>query len=180
MEEELEGERGYQFSHKPFPDMMTFHPRRQNHYHGLRPLQPHKEEPETRMLLLELLKLKIWEKEVRKAKKYESKPLASEKKKAHEVKHVDPGPAGGKFQRKFEKYTPLKLQSTEVLQVAIDHPEIKPKSDKFCHFHNDYRHNTNDCFHLRDEIKRLVQAGHLKEFIYHDKQSPRGQKRKDP
>ncbi|KAL8508000.1 hypothetical protein ACS0TY_018526 [Phlomoides rotata] len=67
----------------------------------------------------------------------------------------------------------------EVLQVAVDYPEIKftyprsrgptsPKSEKFCHFHNDYGHNTNDCFHLRDEIERLVQAG----------QSPQGKKGK--
>ncbi|KAL8555711.1 hypothetical protein ACS0TY_003502 [Phlomoides rotata] len=42
------------------------------------------------------------------------------------------------------------------------------KSNKFYLLHNDYGHNTNDCFHLRDEIERLIQAGHLKGFIYHD------------
>ncbi|KAL8505453.1 hypothetical protein ACS0TY_016627 [Phlomoides rotata] len=53
--------------------------------------------------------------EIRKAKKVESKPSASEKKKAHKVKLVDPEPTGGRFRRKFEKYTPLKLQPAEVL-----------------------------------------------------------------
>ncbi|KAL8515590.1 hypothetical protein ACS0TY_014328 [Phlomoides rotata] len=48
--------------------------------------------------------------EVRKTKKAESKPSVSEKKKAPEVKLVDLEPAGGRFCRKFEKYTPLKLQ----------------------------------------------------------------------
>ncbi|KAL8481254.1 hypothetical protein ACS0TY_027149 [Phlomoides rotata] len=48
----------------------------------------------------------------------------------------------------------------------------RSNSNKFFHFHNDYGHNTNDCFHLRDEIERLIQAGNLKEFIYHDIQSP--------
>ncbi|KAL8491560.1 hypothetical protein ACS0TY_023235 [Phlomoides rotata] len=66
--------------------------------------------------------------EVRKAKKTEMKPSASEKNKALEIRHVDPEPIGG----------PTKL-----------------KSDKFCHFRNDYGHNTNGCFHLRDEIERL-------------------------
>ncbi|KAL8514078.1 hypothetical protein ACS0TY_013261 [Phlomoides rotata] len=60
--------------------------------------------------------------EVQKAK---SKPSASEKNKAIEVKPVDPKPVGEIFRRK------------------------------------------------------LIQAGHLKEFIYHDRQSPRGQKMKE-
>ncbi|KAL8478733.1 hypothetical protein ACS0TY_030567 [Phlomoides rotata] len=55
----------------------------------------------------------------------------------------------------------------------------KPKSDKFYHFHNDYGHNTNDCFQLRDEIKRFIQVGHLKEFVYPDRHSPRGHNIKD-
>ncbi|KAL8513902.1 hypothetical protein ACS0TY_013138 [Phlomoides rotata] len=63
--------------------------------------------------------------EVRKAKKIESKPLASEKKKVREVKSPDPEPIWGIFHRKFEKYTPLKLHPTEVLQVVVDHPEMK-------------------------------------------------------
>ncbi|KAL8530380.1 hypothetical protein ACS0TY_007423 [Phlomoides rotata] len=51
---------------------------------------------------------------------------------------------------------------------------IRPKSDNFYCFHNDYGHNTNACFHLKDKIERLIQVGHIKEFIYHDRQSPRG------
>ncbi|KAL8498321.1 hypothetical protein ACS0TY_021587 [Phlomoides rotata] len=63
--------------------------------------------------------------EVRKAKKVESKPSASEKKKAPEIKSPNHEPTRRGFRRKFEKYTPLKLQSTEVLHVIIDHPEMK-------------------------------------------------------
>ncbi|KAL8548761.1 hypothetical protein ACS0TY_007865 [Phlomoides rotata] len=55
----------------------------------------------------------------------------------------------------------------------------RPKSDKFYRFYNDYGHDTNSCYHLKDEIERVIQAGHLKEFVYQDRQGPRGHKRKE-
>ncbi|KAL8519665.1 hypothetical protein ACS0TY_010560 [Phlomoides rotata] len=141
--------------------------------------------------LLRRIEKYITLKEVCKAKKTELKPSASKKKKAPEVKQCDPETVGRRFWRKFEKYTQLKMHPVEVLQVDVDHPDMKfpysrsrgptkPKFDKFCRFHNDYGHNTNYYFHMRDEIERLIQAGHLKEFIYHDRHSSRGQKMKDP
>ncbi|KAL8523270.1 hypothetical protein ACS0TY_013301 [Phlomoides rotata] len=72
--------------------------------------------------------------EVRKAKKIESKPSSSEKEKFPEVKSPDPEPIWGIFHRKFEKYTPLKLHPAEVLQVAVDHPEITKIIRKFNHY----------------------------------------------
>ncbi|KAL8497322.1 hypothetical protein ACS0TY_020851 [Phlomoides rotata] len=69
------------------------------------------------------------------------------------------------------------MELVEVLGVVVDHPELKflyirsrgpqnPKSDKFYHFHNEYGHDTNNCYHLKDEIEMIIQFGHLKEFIY--------------
>ncbi|KAL8531027.1 hypothetical protein ACS0TY_007876 [Phlomoides rotata] len=55
----------------------------------------------------------------------------------------------------------------------------RPKSDKFYRFYNNYGHDTNSCYHLKDEIERVIQAGHLKEFVYQDRQGPRGHKRKE-
>lgn len=93
-------------------------------------------------------------------------------------------------QPRFEKYTPLRIQSAEILEVAGDHPEMRslwsrsrgslmPKFDKFYRFHNDYNHDTNQCFHyLKDDIERLIQTGHLKEYMY--RQGSRGQKQREP
>ncbi|KAL0405936.1 UNVERIFIED_CONTAM: hypothetical protein Slati_3907500 [Sesamum latifolium] len=39
----------------------------------------------------------------------------------------------------------------------------RPKSDKFCRFHNDYGHATEECRHLKNEIERLIQNGYLQE-----------------
>ncbi|KAL8491902.1 hypothetical protein ACS0TY_023484 [Phlomoides rotata] len=59
--------------------------------------------------LLKRAKKYITLEEVRKAKKTESKSSVSEKNKSPEVKSPDPEPTGGRFLRKFEKYTSLKL-----------------------------------------------------------------------
>ncbi|KAL8534710.1 hypothetical protein ACS0TY_010663 [Phlomoides rotata] len=90
--------------------------------------------------------------------------MRSEKKKPPKVKQSSPEPTRTRS-GSWRKY---------------DRGPVRPKSDKFCHFHNEYGHDTNNCFHLRDEIERMIQASHLKEFIYQDRQSPRGQKRNEP
>ncbi|CAA0806573.1 Unknown protein, partial [Striga hermonthica] len=45
----------------------------------------------------------------------------------------------------------------------------QPKSRRYCRFHKDYGHTTEDCRHLKNEIERLIRAGHPKEFVYQDK-----------
>ncbi|KAL0411779.1 UNVERIFIED_CONTAM: hypothetical protein Slati_3767600 [Sesamum latifolium] len=44
-----------------------------------------------------------------------------------------------------------------------------PKSDKFCHFHNDYGHTTKECRLLKNEIERLIQNGYLQEYVCWEK-----------
>ena len=34
-----------------------------------------------------------------------------------------------------------------------------------CAFHKDIGHTTNRCAALKDEIERLIKAGHFKEFV---------------
>ncbi|CAA0834933.1 Unknown protein, partial [Striga hermonthica] len=88
--------------------------------------------------------------------------------------------SGGK---RFHDYTPLNAKVAEVLMAmekGIDGKDVtwprsrfegptQPKSRRYCHFHKDYGHTTEDCRHLKDEIERLIRAGHLKEFVYQDK-----------
>ncbi|CAA0832558.1 Unknown protein, partial [Striga hermonthica] len=82
------------------------------------------------------------------------------------------------------QYTPLSVPNARILEVMEkeirdnifrwprtrkDGP-TKPKSNLYCRFHKDYGHNTDECRHLKDEIERLIKAGHLKEFIYKDRE----------
>ncbi|KAL8548161.1 hypothetical protein ACS0TY_007471 [Phlomoides rotata] len=66
--------------------------------------------------------------EVRKAKKTEANSSAHNKKKEPKVKSTrhDP-PKTGRIRprRRYEKYTPLKLEPAEVLEIAVGHPEMK-------------------------------------------------------
>ncbi|CAA0839527.1 Unknown protein, partial [Striga hermonthica] len=53
----------------------------------------------------------------------------------------------------------------------------RPRSDTYCRFHRDYGYTTENCRHLKDEIERLIRAGHLKEFVYHDRARGKGRRR---
>ena len=37
-------------------------------------------------------------------------------------------------------------------------------TNRFCKFHDDYGHDTEDCFELKREIKRLIETGALRKF----------------
>ncbi|KAL0378835.1 UNVERIFIED_CONTAM: hypothetical protein Sradi_3189000 [Sesamum radiatum] len=70
-------------------------------------------------------------------------------------------------------YTPLTVPITQAL-IAVEGKDLlarprswkdnpqRPKSDKFCCFHNDYGHTTEECRLLKNEIKRLIQNGTCK------------------
>ncbi|KAL0345147.1 UNVERIFIED_CONTAM: hypothetical protein Sradi_4346000 [Sesamum radiatum] len=101
----------------------------------------------------------------RKDKEEEKEP------KKEERKHLAP--------RGFTHYTPLNALRGEILVVAEqqglinqwprkmqDNPK-RLKSDKYCRFHRDMGHTTEECHHLQNEIEKLIQQGHLKEYIKH-------------
>ncbi|KAK4381571.1 hypothetical protein Sango_2954800 [Sesamum angolense] len=74
------------------------------------------------------------------------------------------------------RYTPLNAPRAEILVVAeqqgivqwLLHMRKNPKrmkSNKYCLFHKDRGHSTEDCFHLKDEIEKLIQQEYLKEYV---------------
>ncbi|GAA0139961.1 hypothetical protein LIER_35169 [Lithospermum erythrorhizon] len=42
---------------------------------------------------------------------------------------------------------------------------------KFFHYHKNHGHDTDDCWHIKIEIKKLIQKGQLKEYVYKETQS---------
>ncbi|KAL2237681.1 UNVERIFIED_CONTAM: hypothetical protein Sindi_0959800 [Sesamum indicum] len=48
------------------------------------------------------------------------------------------------------------------------------KSDKYCRFHRDRGHTTEECHHFKNEIEKLIQRGYLKEYV---NQGPKHQPR---
>ncbi|KAL2228828.1 UNVERIFIED_CONTAM: hypothetical protein Sindi_1862500 [Sesamum indicum] len=109
----------------------------------------------------------------RKGREEEKEPKTKE-----ERKHVPP--VG------FARYTPLNAPRGEILVVAErqglinqwpkkmkDNPK-RLKSDKYCRFHRDRGHTTEECHHLKNEIEKLIQRGYLKEYV---NQGPKHQPR---
>ncbi|GJW66962.1 reverse transcriptase domain-containing protein [Tanacetum coccineum] len=88
--------------------------------------------------------------------------------------------------------SPKEILATEKAARSFEPPpkmfENKRSRDmsKYCHFHEDYRHNTNDCRHLRIQIQEAVNSGQLLHLVKGIKKertnsydTPRGESKKD-
>ena len=41
----------------------------------------------------------------------------------------------------------------------------KYNRNKYCHFHKDHGHDTNECFDLKQQIENLIRQGKLRNFL---------------
>ncbi|GJW26745.1 hypothetical protein Tco_0040556 [Tanacetum coccineum] len=76
--------------------------------------------------------------------------------------------------RGSNKFTPLNRTPKEIFAVESENfkppppmvtPADKRSSNKFCEFHNDKGHSTDECMQLKNQIEELVKAGKLSHFI---------------
>ncbi|XP_073035355.1 uncharacterized protein [Primulina eburnea] len=74
------------------------------------------------------------------------------------------------------QHIPLNSRLTDILVVAEKQGLLQPprpmkenskrqQSDKYCRFHKDKGHTTEDCFVLRAEIEKLIKRGYLGGFV---------------
>ena len=47
----------------------------------------------------------------------------------------------------------------------------KRDNTRYCEFHRDHGHRTDDCIHLRKEIEYLIRRGYLRRFVASEGQS---------
>ncbi|GJT55282.1 hypothetical protein Tco_0990336 [Tanacetum coccineum] len=70
--------------------------------------------------------------------------------------------------------TPKEILLTEVGKFKPPPPMVTPvekrSSNKFCDFHNDKGHSTDECMQLKKQIEELVRAGKLSHLIKEIKQ----------
>lgn len=75
-----------------------------------------------------------------------------------------------------QQYTPLNVPLEQVLMQIKDEPSLKwpekMKGDpnkrnrnKYCRFHRDHGHDTDECFDLKQQIENLIRQGKLKNFL---------------
>ncbi|KAL5564790.1 hypothetical protein UlMin_027954 [Ulmus minor] len=93
------------------------------------------------------------------------------------------GPSPAQIPR-FREYTPLTETVATVFNQAehrgifnyppgIRTPANKRDNTKYCRFHRDTGHTTEECRVLKDEVERLIQRGQLREFVRGANQQPR-------
>ena len=88
------------------------------------------------------------------------------------------GPPQSQRQQRYspQRFTPLMASVSQVLREVRNEQFLRwptqMKSDpttrdntKYCEFHRDYGHRTDNCIQLRREIKYLIQRGYLRRFI---------------
>ena len=93
------------------------------------------------------------------------------------------GPSQSERRRRYspQRFTPLTASVSQVLHEVRNEQFLRwpaqMKSNpatrdntKYCEFHRDYGHRTDNCIQLRREIEYLIQRGYLRRFI-----SPRNQ-----
>ena len=85
------------------------------------------------------------------------------------------GPSSGRSQH----YTPLNAPLDQVLMQIKDDPSLKwlekMKGDlnkcnknKYCRFHRDHGHDTDECYNLKQQIENLIRQGKLRHFVGRD------------
>ena len=78
-----------------------------------------------------------------------------------------------------QQYTPLNMPLEQVLMQIKDDPSLKwpekMKGDsnkcnmnKYCCFHRDHGHDTDECFDLKQQNENLIRQGNLKNFLGRD------------
>ncbi|XP_057975281.1 uncharacterized protein LOC131162692 [Malania oleifera] len=77
---------------------------------------------------------------------------------------------------KFSTYTPLNAPQSDVLMHIRNKnyvswpkpmwtPSYKRNMLKFCKFHRDHKHDTEECIQVKNEIEALIKRGYLSRFI---------------
>ena len=78
-----------------------------------------------------------------------------------------------------QQYSPLNVPLEQVLMQIKDDPSLKwpekMKGDpnkrnrnKYCRFHRDHGHDTDECFDLKQQIENLIRQGKLRSFLRQD------------
>ncbi|GKF68577.1 hypothetical protein Tco_0198256, partial [Tanacetum coccineum] len=84
-----------------------------------------------------------------------------------------------KSKRRRDKFTLLRKSPKEILALdkgkfktppPMTTPVEKRNNNKFCEFHGEVGHNTDECMHLKRKIKEMIKAGKLTYLIKELKQ----------
>jgi len=91
---------------------------------------------------------------------------------------------------RFTRYAPLTVARSRILNEALQADLIPPPRKtttppnadmtKYCRYHRNHGHTTEDCKALQEKIEELVSAGHFRRFIRKDDHPSRSHHPLDP
>uniref|UniRef100_A0A2N9GXC3 RNase H type-1 domain-containing protein n=1 Tax=Fagus sylvatica TaxID=28930 RepID=A0A2N9GXC3_FAGSY len=116
-------------------------------------------------------KKRKWEHQDRLAESHETRPKAQRNRNRRQEDR-----SGRGFNERFNHFTPLNAPVDHIfMQIRNDpalkwpgklltDPDKRPR-DKYCRFHRDHGHNTEDCYDLKRQIEELIKQGKLQRFV---------------
>ena len=107
----------------------------------------------------------------------------SPKRRGNLIDRLGPPQSQGRQRYSPQCFTPLTASVSQVLHEVRNEQFLRwptqMKSNpatrdntKYCEFHRDYEHRTDNCIQLRREIEYLIQCGYLRRFISPGNQAP--------
>ncbi|GAV74347.1 hypothetical protein CFOL_v3_17827 [Cephalotus follicularis] len=120
----------------------------------------------------------------RKNKRKERSDLSKEDLR-HKLFRHESSSRGGAPSPSYNHFAPLLDTHTRILtveqhKVSIQWPEKmrspaeKRDTEKYCRYHHDHGHDTKKCRQLKNQIKDLIQKGHLRKYV--DRDAPQGRR----
>ncbi|GAV65630.1 hypothetical protein CFOL_v3_09145 [Cephalotus follicularis] len=108
----------------------------------------------------------------------------------YKLSRRDDSPRGGAPIPSYNNFAPLLDTRTRILAVEKDKlpmkwpapmrsPAEKRYLDKFCRYHCDHGHDTEEYRKLKNQIEDLIRKGHLKRYVDRNSPQERGERREE-
>ncbi|GAV88282.1 hypothetical protein CFOL_v3_31705 [Cephalotus follicularis] len=104
----------------------------------------------------------------------------------HKLSRMDDSPKRGAHFPSYNSFAPLLDTRTRILAVEKDKvpiqwpkkmrsPVEKRNTGKYCRYHRDHGHDTEECSQLKNQIEDLIRKGHLCKYVDIDAPQGRGE-----
>ncbi|GAV71536.1 hypothetical protein CFOL_v3_15028 [Cephalotus follicularis] len=103
----------------------------------------------------------------------------------HKLSKRENSTQGGAPIPSYNNFAPLLDTRTRILAVEQDKvpiqwpdkmrsPTEKRDTEKYCRYHHDHGHDTDECRQLKNQIEDLIRKGHLRKYV--DRDAPQGRR----